>query len=518
MSARLALQTLLLSVLSTTVFAQSDAASASGLGENGVDDRVGFAAVPATSTADDALGFGEPNKPPTAAPPSTEHHETTDRHRFHLGAKLRERAGFWLRNAQPNQIAQLRSSLELAATDSYDFTLGGLPANLRAAAGGRAEYDLAYRIDRAQYDRTTIDAYELRLIGLETFVGLRLGDWELRTGRMLNPLGQGELQSTIDVLNPRDLRQVGLTDFENMRLPAWTTRIGFSHGAFRLEGIIVHEAYFGMLPPLLGRFNPVRKLLVDNPSAGSELANHTWRMHHVPSRLDPRATQFVGRAGYTGRGLDLEMYAGSVLDQIGVARLPAPAQFDDASVRLDIYHPRYTLLAHSGAKTVSDFVLRWELSTQLRRAQSVRDLRYAAPVIDTQRLTQLNGLIGLTYYGFSNVNLGADLIQSAVVHNPARRHSDRELLWPVEAPSLSLRYQHTLWDERILLSAIALVVGVHPFNGALLSGSVGYVPRDGLVLKLEAAHYQATSHFGNFYGLEKNDRLDLTLAWSFAVI
>ena len=468
------------------------------------------------SAEDDAAGWGSDSRSEVEVEPVS---RAPEQRALRLDLALRERAGFWMERAEPSRLSQLRSSLEASAAYSRDFTLDGAAASVRAAAGLRGEYDAAYLFARDAYAAETLRAYELRLIPLEMFVGLKVGMLELRSGRMISVLGQGELQSAVDVLNPRDLRQVGLTDLDRIRLPMWTTRISLSDASVRLEAFIVHEAYFGILPPLLGRFSPVRKLLTTPSGGSSELGLHAFRVRHVPEGFHPPATQFVGRYGFTGSGLDLDVYAGSVLDQLGVAALPPPDRFRSHTVQLDLYHPRYTLVALAGAKTIADWVLRFELAANLRRTQSVRNLTYAVPVIEARRYTQLTGLIGVTYFGLTDINLGAELMQSYVLDNPAReRGSQRALLWPVEAPSLSLRYQHLLFNQRFQLSLLGLFIGIAPFNGALISASFAYFPRDGLALRIEYAHYEASSHFGYFYGFEDNDRLDLSLAWSVSVL
>lgn len=44
-----------------------------------------------------------------------------------------------------------------------------------------------------------------------------------------------------------------------------------------------------------------------------------------------------------------------------------------------LYHPRYTLVALTGAATLGDFVLRWELASHIRQSQSVRRRDYEIP-------------------------------------------------------------------------------------------------------------------------------------------
>lgn len=464
------------------------------------------------TSEDDAAGWGSEPAADSSSP-RLQGQPVEQLKPLHLDLKLRERVGAWLQRTSPSRLAQLRSSLELRASYSHDFVWDQTPASLRASAGARGEYDAVYLLSRAQYDAETLKTYEARLIGLETFIGLRLGVFELRSGRLITTLGQGEVQSAVDVLNPRDLRQIGATALEDIRLPAWTTHLSLSDAMFRIDAFVVHEAYFGMLPPLLGTYSPLRKLL-SRPGTTGELPAHTWHVEHVPSRLDPRATQFVGRYGYSGGGFDIDLYAGSVLDQLGVAATPTPAELDRDTVPIRLYHPRYTLIALASAATVGDFVLRWELAAHVRKAQSVRRRDYQVPVIETRPYSNISGLLGFTYFGIPDVNLGVELMQSLVLNNPARdARSNLELLWPVEAPSLSLRYQHLLFDQRVTLHILSLITGIAPFNGALFNVGLTYLPRDGVSLLIEYIHYAASSHFGYFYGLEQNRRVDISLTW-----
>lgn len=225
------------------------------------------------------------------------------------------------------------------------------------------------------------------------------------------------------------------------------------------------------------------------------------------------------RYGFSDRGLDLELYAGSVLDQLGVSRLPLPSDFDETTVTLDVYHPRYTLIAHAGARALGDFVLRWEASGFIRRAQAVRRTAYAPPVIEYERRSQVNAMLGATYFGIENANIGVEVAQSFVVKNPDREAESRsELLWPVEATNVAVRYQQLLARERVQLGVVGMLVGVQRFNGALLQTSLGYTVVDALHVRLEYVHYQSSARFGYFYGFAKNDRLDLVVSWTYALL
>jgi hypothetical protein len=481
------------------------------------DDAAGWgASAPAAATPhsdpDDSAGWGGGELPLVA--PVEVSQPTYPR----LDAKFRDRRGFWLRDGDyaPNgsRIAQMRSSLDLSVSYAPSFRVGGQQASFRAVAAVRGEYDMAYRLQRDDQQRKLVDSMPYRIIGQESYLALRIGPFELKSGRLIMPLGTGEVISSLDLLNPRDLRQPGLVDNENLRLAVLASRASITLGNHLLEALVVHESYFGLLPPVLGRFSPLRKLLLQD-SGSSNVGNYSWHMVHRPARFDPGGTQAIAHYGFTGSGLDLDFYAGSALDQLGVAQRPSAQAFDNKNIALAIYHPRYTLVAHSGGLTAGSFLLRWELGAQLNRSQTIRRTDSAVLITEIEKLTQLNGVLGVTYFGIPNGVLGVELLQSGVLNNPERaKDSQRQLLFPVEATNIALRYAHQLWSERVNLELVALVIGVAPFNGALLRADAGYNFRDGLALHAIYAHYQASDDFGLLYGFGKNDRLDLSFSWA----
>jgi hypothetical protein len=488
--------------------------------------------IPPASDPDDAAGWSTPTSAtaaPTAhaddaagwstTPSSTSEPSAPSRTYPRFDARFRDRRGFWLRDADfaPDQsrIAQMRSSLDLSVSYAPSFRVGDREGSFRAVLGWRGEYDLAHRLQRDDAQRALIDSQPWRLIGQESYLALRLGSFELKSGRLIMPLGTGEVVSTLDLLNPRDLRQPGLVDNETMRLAVLASRASITLGSHLLEALVVHESYFGLLPPVLGRFSPLRKLLLED-SGSDRTGDYTWRMKHHPDRFDPGGTQAIGHYGYTGSGLDLDVYAGSALDQLGVARRPLASAFERRELALELYHPRFTLVATSGALTAGSFLLRWELGAQLGRSQLLR--RTDSPVLltEVEKLHQINGLLGLTYFGIPSGILGLEVMQSGVLDNPARKQDDpRRLLLPVEATNIALRYAQQLWNDRVNLELVGLLIGVSPYNTSLVRADVGYNFRDGLSLHLIYAHYEPGSDFGLMYGFGKNDRLDASFLWAF---
>ena len=135
----------------------------------------------------------------------------------------------------------------------------------------------------------------------------------------------GRRISLLDLLNPRDVASRSRSI--ESAAPPCLSRVSLPFSPFRLEAIVVHEAYFGLLPPPLGEWSPFRKLLLENPSVGEAFAGRTLRNENEPARdlTEPRATQVYARASVSLGSTDIALVASSTLDRLGVPLLPDPA-------------------------------------------------------------------------------------------------------------------------------------------------------------------------------------------------
>jgi len=488
------------------------------------DDAVGWGngsqadSAPAPSS-DDMVGWG-PEPGQAAQTSSSADAARSAWSAWSMGGRYRLRVALWTRHfAAEHPLAQARSWLALWLRYGHDFSLAGYPAAVRIVAAAHGEYDAAYAFQRADYPASTRQAYEWQVIPDETYADLTLGRFALRVGWLKHALGQGELFGFLNGQSPRDLRDPGLTDPEDLLLAVLGSRTSLALGDHRLELLTVQQAYFGLRAPPLGVLSPMRAWLLQDPLSAPAIAARDWRFREQPSGYAPSVWQALGHYGYTGPGIDLDVYAGSVLLQLGVARMPAPAQLLQRAVTLDNYHPRYALVGHAGALTLGQTLLRWELTAELSRPHNTRDVN--APLrLEIARYTQLNGLLGISYYGLSHSNFGVELAQSYVLHNPARQHdSRRQLLLPTERPQLALRAGFDLLHDRLQLLISGLIIGVAPVNGALVRAELTYLAADALRLSLGYVHYySASAAFGPFYGLGRDNRVYCALRWDFSLI
>ena len=412
-----------------------------------------------------------------------------------------------------------KSRLVFAPELEIKRELASAATSLEILASGRAEADFAYLLRPEDYDAATMELYGSRLIIGPSYLRVATHHVELAFGEQIRNFGQGEVLSLLDLVNPRDLREPVFADLEQLRLPVLMTRVGLSFERAQGELLIVHEPYFGLLPPPTGEFSPLRKLLLGIPALNALLSERTLRYRHLPGRasLGWASTQLHGRITLRAPRADLSLQAASVLDALGVPSLADPQTWTETRIDLVTRHPRYAVFGHAGALTLGPVVVRWELGYESQRPFVLRSSGSGLSPFTSEPLSAVRGLLGLTYVPSGRTNLGVEALQSVVLDNPARRTgSDSELLFPVEATQLAFRASHRFLRDRAELTLIGLLIGVPRINAASERVELSYLPFDGVRISLGAVSYQPSQDFGPFYGFERNDRAYANLRWSFA--
>jgi hypothetical protein len=468
----------------------------------------------------DALGFGDApigNAQAPAATPTAQGESAADAPSpFHLIGSVGVQSALRLERQDAGRWAKLRLVFAPRLEFKHDFKR---KVSFELVASGRAEADFAYLLRPSAYDAPTMELYGSQLIVGATYLRLASSHFELAFGEQIVNFGQSEVLTLLDVVNPRDLREPLFADLPDLRLPVLMTRVGLSFEPVSVDFLIVHEPYFGLLPPPLGEFSPLRRLLTELPAVGPVLSERALRYRHIPGR-DPTqldATQFHLRLALRVARADLSLQAASVLDSFGVPGLPPPAQLLAANVDLPTYHPRYGLFGQAGAVSVGAFVLRWELAYELLRPFIVQSIGSALPDWKSERLNAVRALLGVTYVPTARTNVALELMQAVVIDNPARRtQSSSALLFPVEATQIALRLSQTFLRDRGAFTLVALCIGLSDFNALAGRIELSYLLTDDLRAALGAVAYLPSDDFGPFYGFERNDRLYLNLRWSFA--
>ncbi len=462
----------------------------SGTDEGGESDEFDFGSEPAAVT-------------PTAAP------APAAARRWALTGILRSDEALWSERFGDNPFAKARQSLDLAFSYKHE--------RWRMMASVHGEYDAAYLVERDTYDDATLGTYESLTQIRDTYVAGSLGPFELTVGRQIVAFGEGDALSPLDLANPRDLREPGLADLVDVRVPVLATRLGFFHGAHRLEAMWIHEANFGFRVPPMGPFSPLPAALsgsVPGIDVGALLADRQLRYAHVQKTFSLGTQQLLLRWVHRDEGVDLGVVAGSVLDQQGVVRnldMAALAAGGDAPIDVPLDHLRYEILGTTGAWVSGALLLKWELALTRRRPIGTLRDDGPIPVLGAARSATVETMVGLTWRGLPQTTLGLEFARTTLLEPVA------DMLFPVDAPMAVLRAQRTALRERLELQAVGMVFGLTAQYGWLARAEASYALRDGLRAGVGYVTYQPGEEFGPFAGLDRHDRLMARLRWDFAL-
>ncbi len=409
----------------------------------------------------------------------------------------------WSERLGEGAFAQGRQSLDLALRYKKGV--------FRAVASGHAEIDLAYVVGD-DFDAPTRDTYEWLVDLRETYVAASLGDFELTVGRQIVPWGEGDVVSLLDVVNPRDMREPGLADLDDIRLPVAATRLGWFHGPHRVELMVVHEAHFGYRSPPFGPFSPLPGIVrQEMPAAEALLADKTIRYDDVQPAFALEDQQLFARWLYRGEGLDLGLYAASVLDQQGLIRLDPAAFFASDTVAVPLDHRRFAMLGHSGAMPTGDFLLKWELGLDVDRPFTAQSEAGPLALVATEA-TLVGGLLGVTWAGLSDTQVAVELSKSLRLSS---LDDGLSFLFPPDAPTGALRASWQGLRQRLQLGLAATALGLTAEYGFLVRGEGSYTIADGLKATVGYITYQPGDETGPFTGLDRHDRLFARLRWDF---
>ena len=287
------------------------------------------------------------------------------------------------------------------------------------------------------------------------------------------------------MVNPRDNREPGLADLDDIRVPILAARLGWFKGNSRVEGMVTVESHWGFRNPPLGPFSPFPTLIEQNPIAKQADVVNKMRRDDVdfsddPDQFSPDGFQYLLRWVHKGEGLDLGLYAGSVVDRQGVIKgfsqqelvaLIGNALNDEVDdIRIHMSHLRYAIFGTSGATTFGSFLVKWELAFEKSRPYNMGSFDQ----VTNERVDQVDTMIGITYSGISNTMIGIEASKATLLGNHG------ELMFPIDAPFLALRLQHTAMRERLKIMAVASAVGETAQYGWLARANATYDVADAM--------------------------------------
>ncbi|MBN1654728.1 MAG: hypothetical protein JXA30_13235 [Deltaproteobacteria bacterium] len=474
------------------------------------EDTIGFG-----ESDSDSVGFGEEDSSAGESAPAV-----ASAGSLTLDSFVRSQAEWWSERLKDNPWAKLRQNLDSDLRYKKRFDIDADSLELRLVAGVHLEYDFAYLHQRDSYDDAVLDAYEYQIIGRETSLTLTYDVVELTFGRQIVAWGEGMVLSPIDVVNPQDFREHFLVDLVDRRMATLATKLGFYLGDHRLEAMVIHESYFGLTPPPMAAFSPLRALLLEDPRIEAVRYSKTLRYKDIPGRWVNQASQVLGRWSYAGHGFDLSFYAASILERRGVnPQTPVSEFIANDVVDIELWHPRYTMLAHSGSVPVEDVVLKWELAFDINRAFNTTDTSIEGFNVDIAKYHQLVSMFGFQYQNIvKDANLIFEYEQHYVIDSPehdADSDSSIGLQFPVEQPQFALVWQQTFLQERLSLDIRAILFGIWRYTGWMAKAELGYELTEGLKAAVGYATFQPNDEFSLIYGMDSNDRILANLRWDF---
>ena len=428
---------------------------------------------------------------------------------FSLDGQLSTEEAIWIERLDKEPLAKARQSLDLA--------VGFSKSGWRARAGGHAEVDPVYLGE--DVDVSTRTEYGWQARPGELWVSKSFGPVDVTLGRQEVAWGEGNVAGLLDRVNPKDLREPGLADIDDVRIPVTMARIGVFAGSHKLEAIVVPEADWGYRSPPDGPFGLLPGLL-EHQGIGQittdGLLTKQWSWDHQQPRWGLEVIQGFGRWSWKGEGLDLGLYAASVLDQQGVIfGGDDPPDLLDDELAIPVDHRRSTLFGHSGATTVGGAVLRWEAAAELGRAVNVGNVvaqdASGLPVFDaeTAEIDAYTAMVGASWAGLPRTTLDVEVGAGYIPDEPD------EMLLPWGEVQYALRAQHKLLRERLALTASGGGIGATLAYGFLVRADASYELADGLRANLAYITYQPGDELGPLVGLETHDRVFGGVHWSF---
>jgi len=369
-----------------------------------------------------------------------------------------------------------RANLQLDADLSKDW---------KARAEGWAFYDTAYAINgRSRYTDEVLSDYEFDAQVGEVWVHGRLLDWlDLKVGRQIVIWGRSESLRVLDVLNPLDNREPGRVDIEDLRLPTGMVRLDAYQelwgGDWNFSAIAIPELRFDRNPPVGSDFNP---------------ATFAFRKD---TPKDFKDTEVAASLAALFRGWDFTLNGAWYWNDF--PRFEAPAG-PGGSPRLT--YDRLWMVGASGNFTTGPWLLKAE-------AAYLDGFRF----VDASKKARVDVLIGIEYYGISNVSISIEGVN---------RHLFDYVPELIESPTftrknsqqIALRYTQNFLNEKLEVTALAVILGYDGRDGSIVRLSADYDIRDALTAGIGILLYQS----GDLPPLSswgQNDRLIFNVKWSF---
>ena len=403
-------------------------------------------------------------------------------------------------------LSKLRSRLNL----QYNHDLS---EQWQFRIAGYGFYDAAYSLrDRADYTQDVLDDYEQEAEWQEVWLRGKLrDDLDLKIGRQIVNWGRADSLRVLDLLNPLDNREPGLADIEDIRLPVGMIKTDwFFADHWQASFIAIPEVRFSKNPSYGNDF-----AVVASPLFGGQM-----RLLNEEMPEDWRDSQFAMSLSATFSGWDISLHAAQLwrdtpyLNVAGPYSLAVPMS---ALQQLEFRHSNMTMFG-AGANFISGS---WLFKSEVAVLDGI-DYTLSAPVVvppvglvnlpsANEEKQRTDVLLGVEYFGIADTSLSLEMANRHISdYDPSMQifYEKQDLM------ETAIRYTGNFINDRLEITALAVVVGERAQDGSLLRLQAAYDLQDALVLTVGVVDYRH-GDLPPFTIAENNDRVFAEIKYSF---
>ncbi len=342
----------------------------------------------------------------------------------------------------------------------------------------KASHDFVFAINgREHYTSQLLASYENDIELREAFIQGALSDnIDLKLGRQIIVWGRSEHFRVTDILNPLDMREPGLTDLEDLRLPTTMTALDYYMEKWRLSVVAGHEHRSSKTPPYGSDFYP---------SSSPPLSE-------VKPKSSPGNTDLAMELQGVFPGWDISFYGAYLYNQQSTIVPQNPAYMERSKITM----------------VGSAFTMVRGGSLFFLEAAHLRGLQFSYDYGTDYARTDV--LVGVEYQGISDTSIGLEAV-SRYLHNYNHKLSGSPENPHENTMESGLHFSHSLYDDRITIESLLMIMGKRGENGSLLRVSATYDFADNWQFNSGLVLYWSGQRVD--YG--DNDRIFLGLRYDF---
>ncbi|MDG2335831.1 MAG: DUF1302 family protein [Myxococcota bacterium] len=441
-----------------------------------------------------------------------------DKHRSSIGPDFPAGPG-----TDYSGVQRLRTRLDIQADVD-------LPHDWKGRLQAFGFYDFAYLAQgRDAYTQQVLNDYQAEAEILDLWVEGNVTGWlDLKLGRQVVNWGRSESLRVTDIWNALNNREPGMVDIEELRLPATMARADAYFGAWQITALIVPEIRYDYNPPPGSDFfalpnpsslpdpppgAPPKAILAQQIFGSSGVANQAPQWGAIPEY----------GAALTGvfQGWDVSLYVARIYQNqtSSIIGLPDPSLAD--AYQIDTDHDRITFVGGGMNYTIGAWLFKLETAflddldyTFLEPNPEFSQPTDPAYVATSTRLSRVDWMVGLEYYGLGDTSMSLDLAHRHVLdYDPALQAFPNYVY--ENSVEVAFRISSEFFNARLRANGLGLVLANEEgFQGGVLRLWLDYEVAEALIITAGYIDYFGTDQLP-FDTWEQNARVFSKLKYSF---